>query len=58
MGAEKRPRLVENDTREEQESHEGRPEINHVIGDVPQASQFQPLQLGQPDDEEHEREHY
>lgn len=30
--------LVEDDTREEQESPEGRPEINLVIGDVPQAS--------------------
>lgn len=43
--------LVEDDTREEQESPEGRPEINLVIGDVPQASQFQPLQLDQPDDD-------
>ena len=42
---------MEDDTREEQESPEGRPEINLVIGDVRQASQFQPLQLDQPDDD-------
>ena len=42
---------LEVDTREEQESPEGRPEINLVIGDVPQASEFQPLQLDQPDDD-------
>ena len=34
--------LVKDDTREEQESPEGRPELNLVIGDVPQASQIQP----------------